>query len=101
MKNPIDIDYIAQLARIALTAEEKVQYTQQLSRILEHIEQLQSLDVKDIEPTAHAYSIYNVYRSDAPGSTFTPAEALRNAPQLASGEPAIRDNQLVVPVVVE
>lgn len=101
MKEPIDIEFIAQLARIELTPEEKERFAVQLQAILSHIEELQKLNVEGIEPTAHAFSIYNVFRADEAGVTFTPAEALMNAPQLPSGEKAVCENQLIVPKIVE
>lgn len=101
MSTQLDIDYIAELARLALKEDEKIRLTGQLEGILEYIQQLQNVDVEGVEPTAHAFSIYNVYRADEPGPTFTPEEALMNAPLLASGKRAIREDQLVVPKIVE
>lgn len=101
MTAPIDIDFIAQLARLGISEAEKAKYAQQLQSILAHIAQLEELNVEGIEPTAHAFSIYNVYRDDVPGPTFTPEQALINAPKLPSGQRATHDDQWVVPVVVE
>ena len=43
---------LAELARLELTDEEAATYQAQLSRILEHVERLKSIDVSGIEPTA-------------------------------------------------
>jgi aspartyl-tRNA(Asn)/glutamyl-tRNA(Gln) amidotransferase subunit C len=90
----LNIDHVAQLARIALTAEEKAKFAQQLGDVLHHIEQLTKVDVSGVEPTAHAFAVHNVWREDV-AKTGLPVEAvLRNAP-------AQRDHMIVVPKVVE
>lgn len=90
----IDIDYVAGLARITLTPEEKAEYGRQLEDILRHFASIREIDVEGIEPTAHAFPLFNIWQDDEPGPAFTPEEALRNAP-------ARRQNQIVVPKVVE
>lgn len=90
----IDIDYVANLARINLTEEEKATFSEQLGEVLDHFRKLQAIDIEGIEPTAHAFPFYNIWQDDAPDEAFTPDEALRNAP-------ARRQNQVVVPKVVE
>ncbi len=90
----IDIDYVASLARIKLTEKEKATFSEQLGEVLDHFRKLQAIDVEGIEPTAHAFPFHNIWQDDEPGEAFTPDEALRNAP-------ARRQNQIVVPKVVE
>ncbi|HQU08872.1 MAG: aspartyl/glutamyl-tRNA(Asn/Gln) amidotransferase subunit C [Verrucomicrobia bacterium 21-51-4] len=94
MSEPIDIHYLAELARLALTPEEKARYKDQLSNVLSYVQQLSAYDLDNVEPTAHTFPVYNVWREDVTAETFTPQEALRNAP-------ATRDNQVVVPKVVD
>ncbi len=90
----IDIDYVANLARIALTDEEKERFSGQLGQVLDYIEKLNTLDVSGVEPTAHAFPLENVWRADEPEPGFPVETALKNAP-------AVRDNMVVVPKVVE
>jgi aspartyl-tRNA(Asn)/glutamyl-tRNA(Gln) amidotransferase subunit C len=90
----IDIDHLAQLARLALTDEEKARLTAQLGDILGYIEQLKRVNVDGVEPTAHATPIFNVLQADEPSPGLSVEDALRNAP-------AQRDNMIVVPRVVE
>lgn len=90
----LDIDHVAHLARITLTAEEKKRFSQQLGDVLHHIEQLGKVDVTGIEPTAHAFPVENVWADDIARSGLPVEAALRNAP-------AQRDNMIVVPKVVE
>ena len=90
----MDIEYVAKLARISLTEEEKAKFAEQLGDVLENFERLNAVDVSGIEPTAHAFPVYNVWQEDVPESGFSPEEALKNAP-------AQRANQIVVPKVVD
>ena len=90
----INIDYVAKLARIELTSEEKEKYSQQLGQILGYFQKLSEIDVTDVEPSAHAHAIYNVWREDVEGTPMNVDDALMNAP-------AKRDNQIVVPKVVD
>ncbi|MGF1448809.1 MAG: Asp-tRNA(Asn)/Glu-tRNA(Gln) amidotransferase subunit GatC [Opitutales bacterium] len=94
MQTDIDIDYVARLARIALTPEEKAKFGAQLGQVLEHFQKLEAIDVDGVEPMAHAFDVVNVLDADEPTEPFTPEQALRNAP-------ARRDNQIVVPKVVD
>ncbi|MBL9207913.1 MAG: Asp-tRNA(Asn)/Glu-tRNA(Gln) amidotransferase subunit GatC [Opitutaceae bacterium] len=96
MSQPIDldIDHVANLARIALTPGEKAQYAAQLGEILGHIAKLKEVNVDGVEPTAHAFPLYNVWSKDEAAPGLTAEAALRNAP-------AQRDQMFSVPKVVE
>ena len=58
----IDVPYLARLARLELTQEEIDLFGGQLGRILDHVEQMNKLDISGIEPTAHAISVFDVIR---------------------------------------
>ena len=90
----LNIDHVAHLARLALTPEEKAKFAQQLGDVLHHIEQLAKVDVAGVEPTAHAFPIYNVWAEDVAKPGLPVEAALQNAP-------AQRQNMIVVPKVVE
>ncbi|WP_269523812.1 Asp-tRNA(Asn)/Glu-tRNA(Gln) amidotransferase subunit GatC [Coraliomargarita parva] len=91
----IDIDYVANLARIELTDEEKARLGQQLDDILGYFDKLNAVDVSGVEPMAHAHPVFNVWREgDEPGPTYSPEVLTKMAPES-------RDNQVVVPKVVE
>jgi aspartyl-tRNA(Asn)/glutamyl-tRNA(Gln) amidotransferase subunit C len=89
-----NIKYVAQLARIALSAEEEQKLSGQLHHILGYIEKLKELNVDGVEPTAHAFPLVNVSRPDEPRPGLTNEEALRNAPGKANG-------LFLVPKIVE
>ncbi len=90
----IDIDYVANLARIELTEEEKTLFGSQLDQILAYIEKLNTVDIDGVEPMAHAFSSTNVWGADKAAVPLPVDVALQNAP-------AKRDNMIVVPKVVE
>ncbi len=90
----LNIEHVAKLARLALTPEEKSKFSQQVGDVLHHIEQLGKVDVTGVEPTAHAFAVYNVWQDDVPQPGLPVEAALRNAP-------AQRDHMIAVPKVVE
>lgn len=90
----LNIDHVANLARLALTPEEKTKFSAQLGDVLSYIEQLKKVDVTGVEPTAHAFPVYNVWADDVAQAGLPVEAALKNAP-------AQRNNMIVVPKVVE
>lgn len=93
-KNTINIDYVANLARIDLSQEEKDRFQKQLSNVLDYFEKLNVVDVEGVEPMAHPFPVYNVLEEDIPEPGFTVEEALMNTKYR-------RNNQVIVPKVVE
>jgi aspartyl-tRNA(Asn)/glutamyl-tRNA(Gln) amidotransferase subunit C len=81
----LDVNYIADLARLRLTEEETAKFQAQLEQVLEHVEQLKKLDVEGVEPMAHATPVFNVFREDGARPGLGPDEALRNAPRAGNG----------------
>ncbi len=49
-----DVERVARLARLELSAEEKDLFARQLAGILAYAEQIQRVPTKGIEPTSHA-----------------------------------------------
>jgi len=89
-----DVQYVARLARLALTPAEEKTFGAQLGRILDYVAQLKELEVAAIEPTAHAVPLVNVTRPDVVEPSLPHAEAMRNAPAQANG-------LFLVPKIVE
>lgn len=95
MSSPIlDVRDVARLARIELTDEETATFQAQLGSVLEYVEQLGKLDVSDVDPTAHANPVFNVFREDSPQPGLERAAVLANAPHAAN-------NLVVVTKVIE
>ncbi len=75
-----DVEYVARLARIELTEQEKDTLTSQLSSILDHIEKLNELDIEGVEPTFHVLDVTNVFREDEVRASLPTEEIMKNAP---------------------
>lgn len=78
--NSHEIDHIAQLARLALSGDEKHLFAPQLSSILEYMEKLNELDTRAVEPTSHVLSLQNVMRDDMTRESLPREDALMNGP---------------------
>ena len=85
-KEGMDVGYVANLARIALTDEETTLFQGQLDQVLHYVEQLGELDVDGVEPTAHAFPVFNVLRKDEVGESLDHAAVIANAPAATDGE---------------
>lgn len=75
-----DVEYIAKLARLEFTEEEKLKFTHQLNEILSYIDQLNKLDTSKVEPLSQVIELSNVFRNDVAKKGLSPEEALKNAP---------------------
>lgn len=89
-----EVEHIAELARLSLSAEEKARYREQLSEILDYAARLQSLDTGGIPPTSSVLPARSVLREDEPRPGLSREELLRNAPDA-------ENNQMRVPPVLE
>ena len=81
-----EVEYIARLARLELTVEQKTRYRGQLEAILDHVARLQELDTIDITPTASGSVGQLPLRADEPHPGLSNDELLENAPQQAGGQ---------------
>jgi aspartyl-tRNA(Asn)/glutamyl-tRNA(Gln) amidotransferase subunit C len=88
-----DVAHVAHLARLRLTDDELDLYTGQLAAVLDHAEDVESLDVEGIEPTAHPFPLVNVTRPDVVAPCLDRAEVLASAP-------AVEDGQFKVPMIL-
>ena len=75
-----DVDYAAELARLALTADEKVKYTGQLDKILGHMDELNKVDTANVEPVFQAMALKNVFREDEAKISGLADGIIENAP---------------------
>lgn len=79
------VEHIAELARLALSNEEKARYQEQLSAILDYFERLQQLDTEAIPPTASVLALSSVMRADEVRPPFPREDLLANAPAAEKG----------------
>jgi aspartyl-tRNA(Asn)/glutamyl-tRNA(Gln) amidotransferase subunit C len=75
-----DVEHVARLARLELTAAELDEYTRQLTDILGYVEQLDEADVTGVEPLAHGAGAGNVFREDAVAPSLDRERAVSGAP---------------------
>jgi len=81
----MDIEKVARLSRLELSAQEKETFGNQLEQILAYMEQLNRLDTTGIEPTSHAIPVYNVFREDEVRPSFPRDEVLEIGPEREDG----------------
>ncbi len=85
-----DVLKLAQLARISLSDDEVEEFSEELSAILQYVEQLQSVDVTGLKSTNQVTGLTNVMREDVVKDYgYKPADLLKNVPQ-------VQDNQIKV-----
>ena len=71
-----DVEHVAKLANLEVAASERKELAEQLSRIVEYIEQLNKLDVTAIEPTSQVVtSAKHAIRDDRVASRTGSSEA--------------------------
>jgi len=77
-----EVRRIAGLARLRLSPEEERRFAEQLSAILDHVRQLEELDVSAVEPMTHALAAGEIPapRPDERRPGLSPQEALAAAP---------------------
>jgi aspartyl-tRNA(Asn)/glutamyl-tRNA(Gln) amidotransferase subunit C len=74
------VNHVAELARLGLSDAEKERLADELSKILDYIDQLEQLDTRDVEPTAQVGGLVDVFREDRVEASLLLDAALQNAP---------------------
>jgi aspartyl-tRNA(Asn)/glutamyl-tRNA(Gln) amidotransferase subunit C len=85
-----DVVHVARLARLALSDEEVELFTAQLRTVLEHAQDVASLDLAHLAPSTRPIPLQNVLRADEPRPSLDRAEVLAVAP-------VVEDNCFRVP----
>jgi aspartyl-tRNA(Asn)/glutamyl-tRNA(Gln) amidotransferase subunit C len=75
-----EVDYVAKLAKIDISDEEKDLLGAQLSKILDYIDKLKELDVEGLEPMREIHPTRNVFRKDCAKKSSARERILDNAP---------------------
>lgn len=89
------IEHIAKLSKLELSKDEEELYAEQLSSVLEYVEQLNEVDTENVEPTANVTGLSNVWREDGiEESKIGYQDIEKNAPEF-------KDGSFVVPGVFE
>jgi aspartyl-tRNA(Asn)/glutamyl-tRNA(Gln) amidotransferase subunit C len=88
-----DVEHVAHLARLGLTADELALLEGQLNHILEQYAKLAELNTDEIPPTAQTIELENILREDVVTPSL-PVEAV-----LANASDAV-DGYIVVPAIL-
>jgi aspartyl-tRNA(Asn)/glutamyl-tRNA(Gln) amidotransferase subunit C len=88
-----EVEHVAHLARLHLSAADIETFTQQLNSILLYMEKLSELDTAGVPPTTHALHLSNAFREDQVRPSLPREEALKLGPEQSS-------STFVVPKVI-
>jgi aspartyl-tRNA(Asn)/glutamyl-tRNA(Gln) amidotransferase subunit C len=80
---PAEALTLARLAHLDFAPDEIERLTRDLERILGYVRQLEELDLRDVEPTAHVQLERLPLRADDPAPSLPRELALREAPRVA------------------
>ena len=72
---------MAHLARLELSEQEEVKMVEDLSKILDWMDQLKELDTTEVAPLTHMSEEVNVFREDIAHNQITREQGLKNAPK--------------------
>ncbi|MCF8538770.1 MAG: Asp-tRNA(Asn)/Glu-tRNA(Gln) amidotransferase subunit GatC [Candidatus Nanopelagicales bacterium] len=86
--------HLGRLARLELSEEEVVHYTEQLDQILGAIASISEVAAESIPPTSHPIPMTNVFRDDIPVAGL-------DRDEVAAGAPAWEDNRFLVPRILD
>lgn len=76
-----DVEYVAKLARLQLSSQEKEKYTIQLEKILGYVGKLKEIKTDNVVPTAHPLDVSNAMRKDEAKPFSQISALLKNAPE--------------------
>jgi aspartyl-tRNA(Asn)/glutamyl-tRNA(Gln) amidotransferase subunit C len=80
-----EVLHVARLARLRLTDDQVERMANELSTILDHIEKINELDLREVAPTSHVTPLENVLRPDEPRPSWPRERVLAEAPDVAEG----------------
>ena len=89
-----EVDKIAHLARLAIDEKDVAEYANNLSNILELVEQLSAADTDNVEPMSHPLELTQRLREDEVTETDQREQLMKNAPMADNG-------LFLVPQVIE
>jgi aspartyl-tRNA(Asn)/glutamyl-tRNA(Gln) amidotransferase subunit C len=89
-----DVEKIAHLARVNINEADIPEYTQNLTNILDLVDQMQSVDTTDIEPLSHPLDAIQRLRADEITET-------NQRDHLQSVAPSVEKGLFLVPKVIE
>lgn len=85
--------HVAQLAKLELSEDEKIEFSAQLPDIISYVKKISELDTGDIRPTEHIVELKNVFRDDIVRKSIDVSELQKMAPKF-------EDGHIVVPIII-
>ena len=89
-----DVEYVAELARLSFSEEEKDALINDLNSVLGYIEKLNELDTDNVDIIVNPYYIENKFREDEAALSMPLSDVLKNAPESL-------EEYVTVPTVIE
>ncbi len=80
-----EVERVARLARLELSAAEKLELASQLDEILAYVDTLNRVDTTDVEATTTVIPMSTVLRDDVVRPGLSQDDALANAPEPVDG----------------
>lgn len=80
-----NIEHIARLTKLEISDKDKENFTKDMNVIIEYLEIIKELDLKDVKPTVHVLPITNVYREDVVIPSLDRELVLANAKSSGEG----------------
>lgn len=84
-----DVAHVAKLARLTLSDDELDMFTEQLSQVLDHANDMNALNLDNVLPTAHPFGLINVVREDIVRPCLDRDSVLSMAPDAQDGRFAV------------
>ncbi len=88
MSSKIDkktIEYLAELSRIKLEPKEEEKLIKDLQKILDHFDELKSLDTSGVEPMNGGTELKNAFREDEERTNTNQGQGTEAFPELKDG----------------
>ena len=89
-----DVEYVADLARLSFSEEQKEALIHDLNSVLGYMEKLNGLDTDAVDIIVNPVYIENKFREDEIKPSMSEKDVIKNAPQ-------VLEEYIVVPKVIE
>ena len=76
---------LAELSRLSLSEEEIEELQDSLNEIVQYMEKLKGLDLKDVEPMMRVSDLIRPLRPDKPRTGLSKSQVFKNAPKINLG----------------
>lgn len=83
--NISEVEYVAGLAKLSLSEEEKQRFTRELDSVLSYVGQLNQVETKDVASDWQVVFPENIWREDKVTSSLEVEQTLSNAPGRKGG----------------